>query len=158
MKVFIFNIIEILQLQYNGKCNELKKKFVELLLSQFVSTLKAGDSPRMILQKTQSSWRFPLLESRGCCLLLKPGSQPELGTGTSRVGAGVGPGQIWEQRMESLRASIFKQEQSFRQQVWLLPCFPIPLKRRGKLGRQRNKTPELVFYLFYLNKYFSKIK
>lgn len=111
-----------------------KKKIVELLLSQFVSTLKASASPRMILQKTQLSWRFPLLE---------------LGTGTSRAGAGVGPGHIWEQIMESLRASIFKQEQRFRQQVWLLPCFPIPLKRRGKLGRQRNKTPELVFVLFF---------
>lgn len=92
-------------IQHNCNSNEEaihETNYTNFKLSQ-VSTLKAGDSPRMILQKTQSFWS----ESLGCWLVLvEPAPQMDLETGICRVGEGPEPGRRWEQRMESLRDSI----------------------------------------------------
>lgn len=99
----------------------------------------------MILQKTQS---FRWLPSLGCSLVSKPASQLDLETENCRVGAGPELGRIWEQRMASLRDSIFQEKHALSKTSM---DFAVAMFSRflfetfWKLGRRKHRA-DLSFY------------
>lgn len=109
------------------------------------NTLKAGNSPRIILQKTQSCFRllwFWWLEREAQ-------SRVETGKGRTETGR-ESSGRRWERRMASLRTSIFKRKRCskrrLRQWQWqwhsVLPCFS------RFLNEEEDESSEPFFYLF----------
>ena len=115
-------------------------------LNMYQFTLKAGDSPRIILQKTQSPRGFL------CCWSLESEAQSKAETGKGWRGTRRESSErIWEERMASLRrASIFKRKRCFWRRLWqwqyVSPWFLVALPETEFWNvfwnprKQRNKT------------------